>query len=307
MSVGVASPVFAQSTRRPDLNLFGRGLRDPQQQLSVQANLGATFYDTISGQIAPLEGPAPPDHGWGSFASAGLTYAVRLGNFNLDGSIRSIASYYPALAKPFRAKTLPGADAGFGWGYSWELSPRTQVRVGSRAGYRALSQEATGIGGILAGGNALGGPRDIVTDPTLAFLPGNGNVASLGGGYLEAGANASLQHQFSRRWSASSDYGVRRYHAFSMNDNLFGTWSQNAGARLHFAVTRNLSVRGGYRYDENHARNEARAFRSHGADVGVDYGQGGVLQLARHTTLSFAGGVGGYVDRSNQQRYPSQR
>ena len=128
--LGTAVMAHAQSTRRPDLNIFGRGLRDPEQSLAVRGNLGGTFYDTL---ITPegLEGPLPPDRGWGTFGSAALVYNLNLANVRFDGDFGGFASYYPAQEEAFNWQLFPGASANTGW--SWALSEKTQLECRRRA------------------------------------------------------------------------------------------------------------------------------------------------------------------------------
>src|SRR5262245_54567868 len=118
----------AQSTRRPDLNMFKRALRDPRQSLSVQGNLGASFYDTLIRPDARPEELLAPDHGWGSFASAALLYDLQLGRVYLNGSLGSYVTYYPDLPDPLRAAVYPGGGAQTG--YSWQLGQKTTANVG---------------------------------------------------------------------------------------------------------------------------------------------------------------------------------
>ena len=293
VSAWAAAPAYAQSTRRPDLNLFGRGLREPEQQLGVNGSLGASFYDTITPQAVLPGRAAPPDHGWGSFGSASLSYNLKLANITFDGSVGSFASYYPRLAKPFRARAFPGAGMGTSWGY--QLSPKATFSLGASMRYRPLALESV-LPGAFGG---IGGGGDIASDATMAFLPRD--LDEVEGNYLAASTDAGLSYAFSRRWSLSGNYRVQRDFAFGTVERS-GLWTQEAGTALHFAVTRNLSVRGGYRYYESH-HGAGRPFRGHGADLGVDYGRGAALQLTRRTTLVFGAGAGGYVDRAGNQRY----
>lgn len=77
---------------------------------------------------------------------------------------------------------------------------------------------------------------------------------------------------------------------------------------LRVAITRHISVRGGYRFNaskEINAVDEADApyVRTQGADVGIDYNRGGGLRLTRRTNVSFGVGLGSTVDTSGSQRY----
>ena len=67
----------AQSTRRPDLNVFAREMRDPGQTLSMRASMGANVYDRITPAPVRPDTPLSPDHGWGTIASVSLSYNVK--------------------------------------------------------------------------------------------------------------------------------------------------------------------------------------------------------------------------------------
>lgn len=305
VALGAAATAYAQSTRRPDLNLFGRGLREPEQSLAVRANLGVTFYDRLGDPVLGQDGQALPDRGWGGFGSAALVYNLRLANVTFDGTIGSFASYYPNQPQRFRWKALPGAGARTGW--NWALSDKTQLNVGVDLRFRPAYAEsivpgAAGGGGFL--GSSAGGGFETGADANTAFLPQESLFIE--GNYLTVRPSASLRHTLSRRWSLSASYDYERNKAFGVEQIQglsLSAWRQNARAALNFAVTRNLSVRGGYGYEESHFEGTDDVYRVQGLDVGVDYGRGAVLQLARRTTLALNAGAGGYVDRSDQRRF----
>jgi hypothetical protein len=294
--LSAAATAHAQSTRRPDLNLFGRGLRDPRQSLAVRGNLGGTFYDALRAPQFDLQGEPIPDHGWGSFGSAALVYNLRLANVNIDGSLGAFATYYPRLADPLRVRTLPGAGVSAGWSYA--LSDKTQLGFNTGLRYSPLQGESVLPGGF----GGVGGSFELTADPNAAFLPPE--VAGVDGNYLSFQSGADLRHQLTRRIWTTANYQYRRDETFG-NEALtgLGLWSQSAGAALHFSITQNLSVRGGYVFHESHFDDEQGALRTHNADVGVDYGRGLVLQLTRRTTLSFGGGASAIADRAGGRRY----
>lgn len=294
--LSAAPAAYAQSTRRPDLNLYGRGLRDPQQSLVVTSNLGATFFDRLSFFEPIDDAPSSPDRGWGSFASAALVYNLQLANVSIDGTFGGFATYYPSQDPPLRTQLLPGAGARAAW--SWALSDKTQadLRVGISLSpaYTAVAFPGLGFGGDVPAGG----------DPNTAFLPSD--AAFVDGLYLRAGPSASIRHTLSRRWSASAGYSYERNRALGIDPEdglLLSAWSQSAHAALHFAVTRHLSVRGGYRFEESRFDDEQEPYRVHGLDLGVDYGRGIVLQLARRTSLALNGGASAHVDRAGQRRF----
>src|SRR5436190_16070032 len=107
-----AARAEAQSIRRPDLNIFARGMRDPEQSLSVRASIGANFYDRIT---PPPEVPGRlplPDHGWGSLAAASLSYNVRMGALTFDGTVGAFVTYYPDRLDAFHTTVVPGGGLG---------------------------------------------------------------------------------------------------------------------------------------------------------------------------------------------------
>jgi hypothetical protein len=298
LPIAAAGTAHAQSTRRPDLNLFARGLRDPQQSLSVSGNLGGTFYDSLRAPVFDPSGERIPDHGWGSFASASLKYNLRLANVTFDGSIGGLATYYPDLDKPLRTKALPGAGVGAGWAF--DLSDKTQLTINSAMRYSPLFGESVLPGGF--GGGGLGGPFQVIGDPNAPFLPHEASLVD--GTYLTLSTGANLRHSVSRRVALSGSYQIRRDVTFGTGDaGQPSLWSQGAGAALHFNVTENLSVRGGYLFNESHYDELAEPLRTHSADFGVDYGRGLVLQLTRRTTLALSGGASAYADAGGGQRY----
>jgi opacity protein-like surface antigen len=270
-------------------------MRDASQSLSVSGNLGATFYDVIEGPRAAADGREIPDSGWGSFATASLGYRLSFPNVSFEGSIGAAATYYPGVGTSVRARYLPGGGARFGW--SWDLTDRTEMTVGSGLRFVPLSGELFSLTSLT---QPSFGPEG-----SAVFLPPD--TSDVGGSYLDWASDVSLRHRLSRRWSLSADYGYRRDFVFADEDDpgarRLDGWSQAFGTALHFAVTRTLSVHGGYRVSESRFSGDERAFRSHSADVGIDYGDAATVQLTRRTRLSFGGGASAYTDRIGNQRY----
>jgi hypothetical protein len=303
--LGFTGTAAAQSTRRPDLNLFKRGLRDPKQSLAVQGNLGLSFYDALGTRELPEGATALPDHGWGSFGSAALLYNVSLGRLNFDGSLGAYASYYPKSPDPLRTKWFP--NAGVRTGYSWQLGRKTTARVNGAVRYRPVYAEFTGgtfgpsfdpFGGGGFGPELGAGGGDL----NQVFLPSE--AALSGGSYLAGIGQAGIDHELSRRFRLSGNYEYERDYAVGVEDptNSFDSlWRQGADVGLHFRLASHLSLRGGYRYSEGHR--SGVVYRSHSADFGVDYGDGLVIQLTRTMRLSLNGGMSGYVDASGTQHY----
>lgn len=294
--VGAASPALGQSTRRPDLNEFGRGLRNPQQSMGVRGNLGATFYD----RLTPVEPGSVlgqiDDRGWGLFGSAALVYQLRVANVSFDGTLGAFASYYPETPQSFRWKPLPGAGARAGW--SWSATDKTQLTFDADLGVRSVFTETIFSGSPTTGAFSAG------NDPNAAFLPPE--TSFIDGAYLTVGSSVGVRHTFSRRWSASTAYRSTLQKGLYIDESqgwLAGGWEQDALAMLHFGVTRNLSIQGGYRYRESRFANSDLRYRVQGFEGGFDYGRGLVLELARGTTLGMNAGVNGYIDNAGRQRY----
>jgi hypothetical protein len=291
--VGAPVASFAQSTSRPDLNVFGRGMRDARQSVGVSGSLGGTVYDMLGNPVFDPDGNRVPTTGWGTFGSASIAYNLHLGHVTFDGSLGGVATYYPGQAKKFRAHGFPGAGAQAAWSFDLGRSKKTHVRFGSSLRLRQFAQEAILPGGLGAGG---------FNDTSSPFLPQE--QAFVDGSYLSSVNTAGLTRDISRRVSLLVDYQFRRDIAFgaeSTSNLSLSLWNQTAIAALQFAVTRNLHVRGGYRYDESWYQSGEPPARTNTADIGVDYGRGAVFQLTRRTRLSFDGGVGAYVDQTGNR------
>ncbi|MEO7193171.1 MAG: hypothetical protein ABI051_19165, partial [Vicinamibacterales bacterium] len=224
LSLVAAVAAQAQSTRRPDMNLFGRALRDPQQSLAVRGNLGATFYDALGKRLFDPNGVPAPDHGWGSFATGALIYNLSLANITFDGSLGGVTTYYPNQAKKFRGNIAPGAGAHAGWNRN--LSDKTHLNVSSGLSLRSLSAEAILPGGFGGPGNNTG--FGSTSDASSAFLPQQ--AAFVEGAYLSLFTGASLTHQVSRRFELTGDYEVRKDTSFGVDGQPLGLWGQTAGA-----------------------------------------------------------------------------
>jgi hypothetical protein len=279
----------AQSTRRPDLGLFGAFFRDPAQVLTAGGTLGVTFFEVLHATASP-NSPTLPTRGWGGSGSADLTYRLRLQNLTLDGSVGAFATYYPDLAKPLHVQYFPGGNMTGTWAKT--LSPRTRFSLGSSLNYRPMFLDAVSPLGFTQLG--YGGQADTV------FLPPD--VALFSDQRLMLNTTAMLSHQLSTRLSVSGDYAYRR--DWSFGDALAdpNQWHQSAGSALHFRMTRHLSLRGGYRYSETR-RSGGTTFRAHQTDIGVDYARGLSLRLTRQTTVTFHGGASAVTDGRGHQAY----
>jgi len=293
----MAAVAEAQSTRRPDLNMFKRALRDPRQSLSVQGNLGASFYDAITRPEGVDQSQLPPDRGWGSYASAALMYNVSLGQLHLDASAGTYLTYYPDLPDPFRAAFYPGANVNTG--YRWQLGQKTSAGFTAGLNYRPL-YSATVTPNVGGGFGGVGTGPDVIQGGE-SFLPMDSSFVD--GTFLTTTLGFRLQHELSRRWYATADYNYGRDYVFGTTtpDQYPNLWHQDTGAAMHFRLSDHSSVRGGYRFSEAHS--DTSVYRSSMADVGIDYGDGLQIRLARHTTLGFNLGAAGYVDNAGTQHY----
>jgi len=283
----------AQSTRRPDLNVFARAMRDPGQSLSVRASMGANVYDRITPPPVLPGSPLSPDHGWGTIASASLSYNVNLGAFTFDGSTGAFVTYYPDRADEFRTVVVPGGGVGVGW--TWPVRRRTTLTFSSSLRHRPLSVEST----VPLSGQI---PRslDVYDDPTLLFIPRD--LEFVQGGYLTARSNVSVTHELTRRWVLLGDYGAQRDFSFNALSAQYGVWSQYARANVGYNILRTLRVRGGYRYEESHFKNALKPYRYNTLEVAVDFGDSATLRLTKRTTLTLDGGVGSFADAAGGTR-----
>jgi opacity protein-like surface antigen len=291
--VVLSAPAAAQSTRRPDLGLFGRGVRDTSQALNLTAGFGATFYDVLKPDVlVDRTGQPIPSRSGGMIGSLGLSYGVNVGSFNFGGSLSSFATYYPRLVDPFQARYFPAANAGAGW--AWDLSSKTTMTVAMNLNFRPRYFAAVQPGSF----QITGFDQRVDQSP---FLPPE--ALSQSGTHLSAGASVGVQHRLSQRITLTGAYGY-------VDDWSFGDFAdfdratQHVGLGMQFGITRHLSLRTGYRYARTRYHDSSmQPFDQHSAMLGVDYNRGVTLQLSRNTTLALAGGVSGYTDENRHNRF----
>ena len=288
--LAAAVPAWAQNQnqRGQDRAVFGGGTGNAEQVLSANSNVGATYFQTISGMPQPASGVQLPDSSWFGHGSAFLGYRLGWKDLSVDAAAGAFSYYFPSQKRWLR-HDLSNINAAAS--HAWLLSPRTQFSVRGSMGL---------LPGYTAAVPGQFGTEFSSADPSLILPP---DVATLGGHTVNAESGAAISHNLSRRVSLDANYDFTRRVSFGRPED-FDLLQHSVFGGATFAVTRHLSVRGGYRmYDSRQGGPDAPHVRTQTADIGVDYNRGGSIRLTRKTTLSFNAGLGALTDTSKRQRY----
>jgi hypothetical protein len=270
----VPAPAQTQPTRpeRPYRGIFAGGMGDSGQSLTAQATLSGGYDDNVLAQASNNTSVRNAQEGsFGQF-SGGLNYVFTAGRGSLTAAAGTAQRYFPSLERDY-FKTYNASVAG-----SLQVTETPAISLHQSAGYRPVT--------FLDAFPSAADPTLVVPDaPTEPdFVPISSQYISYGGG-------ADLRHQLSQRNSFSTSWD---YQATDKRDTQF--WRQSAGATFRVGMTRDLSLRLGYRYTQ--ARYDDRITEVHRPDLGLDFMR--ALSLTRRTSLTF--GVGSeatvYQDRT---------
>jgi hypothetical protein len=286
-----AAPASAQNSRSRNRALFGGGVGDVDQSLSVSGLAGVSFINLPNG-TQPFVDRSLPENSWTGVTSGQAEYALDLSYLQFSANAGALGRYFKQDESQWVSQALYGANISSG--RSWRLSPRTTTSLRGNAAVRPQ------YWGITAGGVPGGPGMDI--DPTLLLPP---DASTLQGGTVESTAVASITQALTRRLSLTGDYEFNQSRTFARADG-FDYLAHGARGRLEVALTRHLSVFGGYQFTE--ARNarsgeDARWIRSQSVIAGADYNRGGTLRLTRTTSLTFDGGANAVTDTLGGQHY----
>jgi hypothetical protein len=253
---------------RPYRGLFGGGVADTQQLLTVSASAGAGWDKNIvaglNGRNLLLGDGHGDFQGGATFASTALSYSWNGVRAALGASAGTTARYYPSLYSDVirRDYASVGSSVLIGGGLSAQGS----------VGYQPYS-----LKGLLP---ELDGPR--LGDPAIVdqdFPDSNVQYVSYSGGL-------NLLRRISRRQTFTSSYS---YHGRLSSDSIDPYHKQSAAARLTRALGRGLDLRLGYGYSKAWYGERRRTYSTHSLDVGVDYDR--ALSFSRRTRLSFGTGT----------------
>lgn len=282
---------YAQQ-RGSDRALFGGGMGRADQVLSANGNVSAQWFKWNGGFLPGTTAADLPVSTWSRFlqASAQASYRLGLSWMSVDASVGRSANYY-AASKRWVGFNIYNLDLNTGPGLSRQVGRRTHLTARAGAGVRPYYWGTTGFGGVL--------PTTAVDqsgDPTWLLPP---DVATLKGVSFQGTGGIGLTQEVSRRVSLYSNYDIDQRWVAG-RDDVEDVLMQSISAGARVSVTRHLGIRAGYRFTES--RRGSGRVRTQGADLGVDYGRGGTLQLTRRTTLSFNGGASAATDTAGNHR-----
>jgi len=277
-----SAPLQAQSARpeRPYRGLFGGGVGNAEQVLTVSTSLGAGYSTDI---IAEALGREFGSRGWGiengrGFGqfSGGINYALSRDRVQAGISFGSAGRYFPEGSRRFVVSHSGGA------GLSVQLARSTRLSARQTVGYQPY--------------NAL------ALFPEL-FDAQVGDAAALdqdldtgGAAYLTYGTSVDLGQQLSRRASLSFGYSTRLSDFPDRPE--YRTQGGRGSFRLNLA--RGLDLRLGYGYREGGEIGVASKVRSHDIIAGIDFSRAWSVSLSRRTTFSMSTGSSMTVDDSPQ-------
>ena len=280
-SVLLAAPAAAQQqppTRpeRPYRGLFGGGVGNAEQLLTVNLSLGGGYDDNVLADPAVSGGGGgdPRRSRGGSIGTAGaqLTYSLSRTRAGVNASIGTSSRYYPDM----NDRSL-GSHSG-----------RVGAFLHLGQGTRLVASHSTSYQPFLT----LGLFPQLLETPGPA-TPLNPEFEIERSDYFNHRSTVDLTQSVSRRGSLSVNY-QRQLSDFKSADRDFS--SHGGGARFSLGLSRGLGIRIGYGYTDAlfSARGEG-AVQGHNIDVGFDYSR--PLSFSRRTTVSFGSGSAIIRDR----------
>jgi hypothetical protein len=281
--IAIAAPAYAQSAPRGDRGVFASGLASAGQSLVASGSLGTIYYERLG--VPENEAARIAPKGSANRASAGLQYRLNLDRASVSAQWDTAGTYLPksdSQAPLWIINHYASLNASTGW----NLTRHTELTLA-----QSLSFQPARFTELA--------PVDFqsAVDPQLV-LTGD---PDLEGQNLSAESSARMVHTFTQRFSVSADYIFSRR---TLSNSDFALQSQQAGIATHFGITRNLTLRAGYRFaDTQSGAPGSPHFSTHNADIGLDYDRALTLRLTRHTTLDLTAGLGAIVDQRRQQHY----
>jgi hypothetical protein len=208
-------------------------------------------------------------------ASASLNYSLNKERVSARASAGNNTRYYPSLGSEFvNRQYLFGATS---WGVGKGLA------VGAQASYQPYS---------------LGALYPMLVDPRTGDEIIDEDFASSTQHYTSYAGFASFDHRLSRRTTMTMDaaYRVR-------NSSIRGVRTiRSGGGKISHSMTRDLSLRLGYRYFDAEYDGLNGHAANHVIDAGVDYSH--ALSISRRTRVSFGTGTSATTSPvTNRTRY----
>lgn len=278
-----AAPALAQPERpeRPYRGLFGGGVGNAEQLLTLNASTGAGYDDNVLADSSGGTGGGPggfdPRHARsGSFGQFGgsLAYSLNRTRVSVGASAAASSRYYATLPTKLVAT------------YSGSIGTSLQVAKGTRLQLSGTASRQPFLTlGLLPGAFDPG-----LGEPSLA----NFDAGIRRDDYLTYMSSVDLTQSLTRRASVTGSY-ARRTSEFTGASRDLRSWT--GAGRFSFSLSRGLGVHAGYGYTggEFGLIGGDRTVQGRHIDAGVDFSR--ALSFSRRTTLSFSTGSSGIVDR----------
>jgi hypothetical protein len=267
-------PARAQDTpvpraARPYRGLFGGGVGDAEQLLTISGSVGAGIDDDV---LAGSRGSATSSplrrRGSYGYGTSRLAYSLARTRAQFGASAGGTTQYYPQLTKSYFSSYSAGVGAAV------QALAHTRVSAGQSVSYQ---------------------PYNIIQLFPVLFdsavgqhdAPDQDFVLS-GEHYLTYATQARLSQDLGRRMAFGSAYDYRNSHTSAVDAR---STIHGGSGQFTVGLGRGLGVRLGYTYRE--ARYDGvgtgRRVHSHSGDGGLDFNR--ALSLTRRTTFSFSTGT----------------
>jgi hypothetical protein len=255
------APLQPTRPERPYRGMFASGVDNSGQSLTATSTLSGGYDDNI---LADATGRNALRNGQGGTLgqlSAGLNYTLSASRASVNAGLGTSIRYYPSLGNDY-FKTYNASIGG-----QVQLFQTPNVTLYQSVSYRPFT--------FLSAFPDAGEPVGASSAPEPDFVP----IASQ---YMAYAGGVDLNQQLSRRLSFNSSYG---YGTTDRTETRFLRQTGSAGFQV--GMTRDLSLRLGYRYTRADYRGRGLV-ETHRPDVGLDFRR--ALSLTRRTSLTF--GVG---------------
>ena len=273
----VAQQPQTPMSNRPFRGVFGGGMGDTEQSLTVTGSFGGGYdsdiYAAFRGETTAVDGSIRPRIGGRTgFGSGSLNYSLDRGRVSLSGAAATTAYVYGSDGARVLRSHSASASQGFRVSSSTSLSASEYV-----------SFQPFHLGRLFPSLDASpGAPPAPIADTSI----GDDN-------YAYYGATVDLTQQVSRRASVFGGYGLQS-----------SQWAGEGQQAVHtgrggvaVGVARGLAVRLGYGFTQGRFGEtvDGRVVRNHSIDGGVDFNRS--LSFSRRTTLTFSTGSTAIRDR----------
>jgi len=283
--VGVAAllaamPASAQEGRPsggPFTGLFRGSPRDQPHSLDVRASGFAAWDDNPINQ-AP-NGSTDPFAIDPRFLKEGIAGGF-IGSLTYGFHKTGTRTLFNVSASASLQEFASGAGSGIllfhsyagSTGVTTKLTGRTSVSFGVGAAYAPYYQYAPFLRSTTSEESPVGTDYGFAVDSVWI---------------RSTTASGALSHRLTKRSTITGNVGLEKREIPGNED--FNTDQRSAGVSFNHALTRKLAFHVGYSVQEARYKLTpgGQPVRSQGMDVGLNYGDGLVLQLGRHTTLSF--------------------